>query len=299
MAERLADVGPGGFYTPGQFVDYPPGYLYLLWAIGKVSASPGYLLLKLPSIICDLALAGVSGVLAARLAPRPLLDRMPVRTLVIAAVLFNPAVVGVSAGWGQVDVVSTFFVVTSLLLLYTGMPSVQRDGAVFFLFAIAVAIKPRSGFVLPVMLYALYRRYLHRKARAELLDGVLACAVIGGVSFATWAVRASHWARTRLDPAGSIESPHPSTPSKRERLQPVGGLRVLACRFEQADDRDEPQAPCPSSASTRRRSAHFSFLVALGYVLWKVHRAIEQGRRRGADPSLRQLQPRRCSRSCC
>ena len=53
-AERLADVGPGDFYTPGQFADYPPGYLYVLWVIGKISASPGYLLLKLPAILGDL-----------------------------------------------------------------------------------------------------------------------------------------------------------------------------------------------------------------------------------------------------
>ena len=27
---RLADLGPGGFYEPGYFADYPPGYLYVL-----------------------------------------------------------------------------------------------------------------------------------------------------------------------------------------------------------------------------------------------------------------------------
>ena len=35
-AHRLASVGPGEFYDPGVFSDYPPGYLYVLWFIGSV-----------------------------------------------------------------------------------------------------------------------------------------------------------------------------------------------------------------------------------------------------------------------
>src|ERR1051325_5867701 len=40
---QLADVGTRHFYTPGQFQDYPPGYLYILWVTGKISATPSYL----------------------------------------------------------------------------------------------------------------------------------------------------------------------------------------------------------------------------------------------------------------
>ena len=32
------------FYDSVAFADYPPGYLYVLWVIGKLSATPGYLL---------------------------------------------------------------------------------------------------------------------------------------------------------------------------------------------------------------------------------------------------------------
>src|SRR5215467_14509904 len=69
---QLADVGTRHFYVPGQFQDYPPGYLYVLWLTGKISASPGYLLLKLPAIFADLALAWLAGTLAVRIAPRSL-----------------------------------------------------------------------------------------------------------------------------------------------------------------------------------------------------------------------------------
>src|SRR5579884_3167914 len=34
-AARLADIGPVHFYAPGYFTDYFPGYLYILWFLGK------------------------------------------------------------------------------------------------------------------------------------------------------------------------------------------------------------------------------------------------------------------------
>src|SRR6266542_973418 len=33
-AEKLAAVGPGRFYEPGYFSDYPPAFLYVLWILG-------------------------------------------------------------------------------------------------------------------------------------------------------------------------------------------------------------------------------------------------------------------------
>ena len=47
-ATQLDEVGLHRFYAQGQFADYPPGYLYVLWLLGKLSAAPGYLLLQLP-----------------------------------------------------------------------------------------------------------------------------------------------------------------------------------------------------------------------------------------------------------
>jgi Gpi18-like mannosyltransferase len=71
---QLADAGTHHFYIKGQYQDYPPGYLYVLWLTGKVSATPGYLLLKLPAIVADLALAWLAGTLAARLATPSLIE---------------------------------------------------------------------------------------------------------------------------------------------------------------------------------------------------------------------------------
>src|SRR3954447_17536940 len=146
-ATRLDEVGPHRFYVQGQFADYPPGYLYVLWLLGKLSATPGYLLLKLPAILADLGLAWIAGIFAVRLAPTSLKERLPVRALVAAAVLFNPALIVLSAVWGQVDAVPALFVLSSLLLLFTGRPSMRRELGAFLLFAVAIAMKPQSGFV--------------------------------------------------------------------------------------------------------------------------------------------------------
>jgi len=35
-AERLAQIGPGRFYEPGYFSDYPPAFLYVLWLLGAM-----------------------------------------------------------------------------------------------------------------------------------------------------------------------------------------------------------------------------------------------------------------------
>jgi Gpi18-like mannosyltransferase len=187
-ATRLAEVGPRHFYVKGQFADYPPGYLYVLWVIGKISSPPGYLLMKLPALVADLGAAWIAGTFAARLAPASLKERLPVRGVVAAAVLFNPAVIALSAVWGQVDVVPATAVLWSLFLLFTGRQTLQREIAAFLLFAVAIAMKPQTGFVLPVMLYALYRRYLHRRSSQEIVDGLLAIALTGALSLGLWLV---------------------------------------------------------------------------------------------------------------
>src|SRR5262245_60353676 len=78
---RLAEVGTHHFYVKGQFQDYPPGYLYVLWLTSKISSAPGYTLLKLPAMLADLALAWLAGTLAGRLAPASMTQRWPVRAL--------------------------------------------------------------------------------------------------------------------------------------------------------------------------------------------------------------------------
>ena len=44
-----------------------------------------------------------------------------------------------------------------MLLLFTRPRSLRREILALLLFAVAIAVKPQAGFVLPVLLYALYR----------------------------------------------------------------------------------------------------------------------------------------------
>src|SRR5829696_471343 len=180
-AVRLETVGLDGFYAGG-WADYPPGYLYVLWLIGKISSPPGFVLLKLPAILADLGLAWIAGTFAQRIAPAPVAGHLPVRALVAAAVLFNPAIILVGSVWGQVDAVPAVFVLGSLLLLFTGRQSVRREIFAFLLFAVAFAIKPQAGFVLPIMLYTLYREHIRNRSLAEVAAGLASIALLGAVS---------------------------------------------------------------------------------------------------------------------
>ena len=59
-AQQLADLGPVGFYHRDFFIDYTPGYLYALWAIGIVEkVLPSLDLIKVPAILADLGVAAL------------------------------------------------------------------------------------------------------------------------------------------------------------------------------------------------------------------------------------------------
>ncbi len=61
-AMRMVDVGPARMYETGYFLDYPPGYLYLLWAAGAAGHALGLTgemlraMVESPAIIGDLLL---------------------------------------------------------------------------------------------------------------------------------------------------------------------------------------------------------------------------------------------------
>jgi Gpi18-like mannosyltransferase len=270
-AVQLDEVGPHKFYAQGQFVDYPPGYLYVLWLLGKLSATPGYLLLKLPAILADLGLAWVAGTFAVRIAPASLKERLPVRALVAAAVLFNPAVIGLSSVWGQVDAVPALLVLSSLLLLFTGPQSMRREIGAFLLFALAIAMKPQSGFVLPIMVYALYRRHLHRRPRSELLEGALRVAAPGVLALDLWSVSGIPFG---LGPVELIRfysdsaSVYPVTSANAFNFWGLLG-------FWRNDSMGEDVVTVAGLSALH--VGMLAFAVGLGLTLWRLHRALERG----------------------
>jgi predicted membrane-bound dolichyl-phosphate-mannose-protein mannosyltransferase len=186
-AGRLADRGPWSFYPRGGdkfFVDYPPGYLYVLWGIGRLtralgSGAPSVFWLKLPPILADLGLAWLISELAVRLAPASLARRMDVRGPAAAAILLNPAVFFISAVWGQVDVFLAVLVVAGLLLLGTGAPTFRREAGGIALLAVAVGTKPQAAFALPmVVLFLVWRHVRSRLVEQAHIDSRV--RVVGG-----------------------------------------------------------------------------------------------------------------------
>jgi dolichyl-phosphate-mannose-protein mannosyltransferase len=267
---RLAEVGPGRFYAQGHFADYPPGYMYVLWLIGKISVPPGYVLLKMPAILADLGLAWIAGTLAERIAPAQVRERFPLRPLVAAAVLFNPAFIMLSAVWGQVDAVPALVALCSLLLLFTGTPSLRREILAFLVFAVAIAIKPQAAFVLPVMLYALYRRHLHRRSGSDLTKGILSIALAAALSLGLWVLTAVPFG---LGPVELVRFDRNSA-----SLYPVTSENAF--NLWGAVGFGRPDASGDYVAVAGIPALYFGMLaLASGIVLvmWRAHRAIERG----------------------
>jgi hypothetical protein len=188
-AERLRDVGVSNFYSPDVFSDYPPGYLYVLALLAQIDPSPGYLLLKTPIIVADLAVAWLASSVAMRVTPQRVTAKVPVRALAMLAVLLSPAVLGVGVMWGQVDVVPVVFVMAGVLLLVGTSRSVWRDAAALLWFAVAFGIKPQSAFLAPVVLYVLVHRYvLAVDGWKHRLRGASTAAAVVAPGAALWAV---------------------------------------------------------------------------------------------------------------
>lgn len=164
-----AGEGLTAFYSPGYFADYPPGYIYVLWAVGKLRllfgldfGTAGFLLLlKLPPILSDVAAIWVLYRVAAR-------RWSPEASLVIAALYaFNPMVILDSAVWGQVDGVLTLFLLLGVVLLE------ERPALSGACFAAALLAKPQALIFTPVPLLWFGVRLVRgadRETWAELLS---------------------------------------------------------------------------------------------------------------------------------
>lgn len=127
--------------------DYLPGYLYVLWFLGKVSAIFPFTLLlyKLPAMLADLATGYLIYKITLKYSPK-------YARLFAALFLFNPAIIANSTFWGQVDVLTAFF---SLLTIYL-LPQKIKLSALSF--ALGMLIKPQVIFIAPAIGYMLLKK---------------------------------------------------------------------------------------------------------------------------------------------
>jgi dolichyl-phosphate-mannose-protein mannosyltransferase len=108
-ALRLAEVGPTRFYASVGFVDYTPGYLLVLWPIGRLIRlfpMAGPALAKLPPLLADFAVAALLARLGGARAAR--------------WYLWNPAVLVAGALWGQAESVAMAWLLGGWWMLVQG-----------------------------------------------------------------------------------------------------------------------------------------------------------------------------------
>lgn len=160
-AAIVAERGFAKFFAGDIFADYPPGYIYVLYVIGKIKMalnldfnSTSYLvLIKLPSILADLITAHVLyGMGKKRFSAA--------HALIFAAFYaFNPAVIVNSSAWGQVDSFFTLFVVATVALLSGG--TIASGMAAFTL---SLLIKPQAVIFSPLLVYAVWMKCSAKEA---------------------------------------------------------------------------------------------------------------------------------------
>ena len=164
-AISLAEKGFGHFYDSGSFADYPPGYFYILGALGQVweaffkrSELAGHyavlkLLVELPGIVADLCVGLLSYAIVRRFAPSTW-------ALGAAALyLLNPAVIYNSAALGQVDSVAAGFQYAGHLACCFDRTTKRQLASVgtscalaWVAIAYSLLIKPQAAVVVPIML---------------------------------------------------------------------------------------------------------------------------------------------------
>src|SRR5437763_487879 len=143
-AERLAAIGPGRFYEPGYFTDYPPGFLYVLWLLGAVF--DGELLRLAVKAISTPADIGIVLLIV------PLIRRHAGNAAAVLAAglwMLQPAPIFAGPYWGQVDAVGTVPLLAALVAAGT-----RRWALAGVLAGLATMTKPQFGLVVGVIAVA-------------------------------------------------------------------------------------------------------------------------------------------------
>ncbi|MGI5877027.1 MAG: phospholipid carrier-dependent glycosyltransferase [Christensenellales bacterium] len=178
-ANDTAENGLWGLYARGNFCDYPPGYMIVLWVIGKIrlllgipSSSPIFLVMvKLPAIAADLAL----GYLIYKAAHKRL-GSVPAVALA-GLYLMNPATLTNTAAWGQIDSLLALVVVAYLWLLYE-----RKIVWASVAFVLGALIKPQMLLFGPVLLVVFIHFWIEQGWKKALR--AFAISVVSGLALA-------------------------------------------------------------------------------------------------------------------
>ena len=170
-SNSLIENGFSNFYKG--WSDYLPGYLYVLWLLGKVrGVIPDILLYKLPAILADLA----TGFLIYKIVAKFKNQRWGL--VASSLYIFNPAILANSTLWGQIDSISSLFSLLSIYLLPVTCP----------LSAIALSlgtlIKPQVAFIAVVIFLMMIKNKWKLTAMLSYIFLSLTIFVLGFLPFA-------------------------------------------------------------------------------------------------------------------
>lgn len=150
-SNMLVKDGLRNFYN--SWSDYLPGYLYILWILGRIHLSilPQVFLYKLPANLADI----FTGILIYKILKKSKNEKWG---LIGAAIyLFNPAIFANSSLWGQVDSLTALL---SIFAIYTLSGAGELPSSIYLSsisLAFGTLIKPQTAFIFPVLLFLMIK----------------------------------------------------------------------------------------------------------------------------------------------
>ena len=180
-SQELANNGIRDFYDTVS-VNYPPGYMYVLYSIGLIGKLIGIssgallfaLMIKTPVIIAEV----LTALLAYKIACRHIGNRNALILSMI--VLLNPAMLMNTSSWGQIDAVFTLAVVLVFYLMQEKRPMLAAAA-----FSAAMLIKTQAMLFLPVIgAYYLTLFLRDHDVKSNLKDFILSITIAVGVFIA-------------------------------------------------------------------------------------------------------------------
>lgn len=163
-SKDLVNFGIKHFYDH-VWSDYLPGYLYVLYLLGRISGAVHIdilLLYKLPAIVADL----LTGLLIYRIVEKVKGKRWA--TFSSFFYVFNPAIIANSTLWGQVDSLTALFSILSLYLLEIN-PLLSATAL-----SLGAVVKPQASIVSLVLLFVmLKKKWSFKKIAAYVAEGAI------------------------------------------------------------------------------------------------------------------------------
>jgi dolichyl-phosphate-mannose--protein O-mannosyl transferase len=170
------------FYSSTSFADYPPGYFYILSVVGHLYnflAPHGNLdilkyLVKLPAVLMDLA----DGALLYAIVRRFANERWALG--VAALFVLNPAMIFISASWGQVDSISSGLALLGIYLLLRSDDGAATSRIIYAWIALAYSllIKPQAAVLIPLFVVFAFTSPERRRTRVIATGAGIIAAIV-------------------------------------------------------------------------------------------------------------------------